>query len=148
MSNPRDAIILFALLTFFHLWGGAGIGAGVRARQGMPILWGLLIGVTPLYFGVERLIRRGEPAGLAWQMAMLTAAALLVALRADRLRAWFLHPGMRSLMIGTFIMAAAAVIGVLISQTGAEALSLIVGGLIFLFGAMWFGAGIQQLRGK
>ena len=55
---------------------------------------------------------------------------------------------MTALMIGTFIMAAAAVLGAWLLRSGAEIISLIVGGVGFLFGAMWFGAGIQQLRGK
>ena len=51
-------------------------------------------------------------------------------------------------MIGTFIMVAAAVLGAWLLRSGAEIISLIVGGIGFLFGAMWFGSGIQQLRGK
>lgn len=148
MNDPRDTALFFSFLTFFHLWGGAAAGAGVRERQGLPVLWGLLIGGGPLYFGVERLLKLGDGTGLVWQVGVLVAAALVVGLRVPRLRAWFLHPGMRSLMIGTFIMAVAAILGALLSQSGSEALSLLVGGVIFVFGAMWFGAGIAQLRGK
>ena len=55
---------------------------------------------------------------------------------------------MNALIIGTFIMVVAAVLGAWLSRSGLEIISLIVGGVGFLFGAMWFGAGIQQLRGK
>jgi hypothetical protein len=49
-------------------------------------------------------------------------------------------------MIGTFIMVTAAATGAWLLRGGVELVSLIVGGAGFLFGAMWFGAGIQQLR--
>jgi hypothetical protein len=147
MSNPLDALLFFGFLTFLHLWGGAAIGAGVRGRRALPILWGLLVGGTPLYFGIERVAKLNSWVGLGWQVVCLVLAALLVGLAAPRLRAVFLRPGMRSLMIGTFIMAGGAVIGALFFQLGSEALSLIIGSLIFLFGAMWFGSGVQQLRG-
>ena len=66
-----------------------------------------------------------------------------------RLRALFLTQGMNTLTIGTFIMAAgggprapgsSGRVGVSVAGWS--------GGIGFLFGAMWFGAGIKQLRGK
>ncbi len=146
MYNPRDVLLIFGLLTFFHLWGGAAIGAGVRGRRGLPILWGLLIGAAPFYLGVERVARLGSWAGLIWQLVCLAAAALAVGLALPRLRALFLRQGMASIMIGTFIMAAGAVAGALFVRHGSEVLSLIIGGLVFLFGAMWLGSGVRQLR--
>jgi hypothetical protein len=145
--NPLDALLIFGFLTFFHLWGGSAIGAGVRCRRALPILWGLLIGGAPLYLGVERIAKLGSWAGLAWQIACLAAAALAVGLGLPRLRALFLREGMASIMIGTFIMAVGAVAGALFVRQSSEALSLVIGGLVFLFGAMWLGSGVQQLRG-
>ena len=147
MFNSLDTLLIFTILAAFNLWGGAAIGAGVRGRRALPVLWGILIGGAPLYFGVERLVtlrRAGSP--LACQIACLVGAALAVGLSLPRLRAFFLQDGMAALMIGTFIMAAAAVLGAWLLRSGAEILSLLVGGVGFLFGAMWFGAGIQQLR--
>jgi hypothetical protein len=53
---------------------------------------------------------------------------------------------MAGLMVGTFIMTVAAVLGALFFRGGFELLSLTVGGVGFLFGATWFGSGIQRLR--
>ena len=160
MNNPLDTIFIFGLLSFFHLWGGAAIGAGARARRALPALWGLLIGGAPLYFGIERITMLAQKpgfsekpgflagAGLAWQVACLCGAALAVGFGLPRLRALFLRDGMAGLMVGTFIMAVAAVLGALFFRNGSEILSLAVGGVGFLFGAAWFGSGIQRLRGK
>ncbi len=148
MFNSLDTLLIFTLLAVFNLWGGAAIGAGIRGRRALPVLWGILIGAAPLYFGIERLVTLDEWLPLACQIACLAIAALAVGLSLPRLRAFFLKEGMNALMIGTFIMAAAAVLGAWLSRGGAEIISLIVGGIGFLFGAMWFGAGIQQLRGK
>jgi hypothetical protein len=65
-----------------------------------------------------------------------------------RLRALFLKDGASALMAGTFIMAAGAALGALFFRGGSEALSVIVGGIAFMFGAMWFGSGLRQLRGR
>ncbi len=146
MNDPTNTLLVFGFLTFFHLWGGAAIGAGVRGRRLLPLVWGLLVGGAPLYFGIERVLKLGAPAGLAWQIACLAAAAAAVGLGAPRFRRLFLHPGMASLMTGTFIMAASALAGALLQRGGSEPLSLLVGGAGFLFGAMWFGAGLRQLR--
>ncbi len=146
--NPRDALFIFGFLTFFHLWGGAAIGAGVRCRRALPVLWGLLIGGAPLYLGIERVARLGSWTGLAWQISCLTAAALAAGLGLPRLRALLLAEGMASIMIGTFIMAVGAVAGALFVRQNFEVLALVIGGLIFLFGAMWLGSGVRQLRGK
>ena len=146
MFNSLDTLLIFAILAAFNLWGGAAIGAGIRGRRALPVLWGILIGGAPLYFGVERLVKLDEWLPLACQIACLVSAALAVGLSLPRVRAFFLQEGMAALMIGTFIMAAAAVLGAWLSRSGAEIVSLIVGGIGFLFGAMWFGAGIQQLR--
>jgi uncharacterized membrane protein len=53
-----------------------------------------------------------------------------------------------ALVIGAAMMTLGALLGAVLYQSGVEALSLIVGGAGFLFGAMWFGSGIRQLRGK
>ena len=105
------------------------------------MLWGVLIGGAPLYFGIERLVTLGESLPLACQLACLVGAALAVGLSLPRVRAFFLKDGMTALMVGTFIMAAAALLGAWLSRSGREIVSLIIGGIGFLFGAMWFGAG-------
>ena len=148
MFNPLDTLLIFTLLAAFNLCGGAAIGAGIRGRRALAVLWGILIGGAPLYFGIERLVTLNEWLPLACQLACLVGAAVAVGLALPRVRAFFLKDGMTALMIGTFIMAAAAVLGAWLLHRGAEIISLIVGGVGFLFGAMWFGAGIQQLRGK
>jgi hypothetical protein len=148
MNNALDALLFFGFLTFFQLWGGAAIGAGIAGRKALPIVWGVLIGVVPLYFGIERGIKLGAWGGLLWQIAILVAAVLAVGLTLPQLRAFFLRAGMSALMIGTCVMMAGGMAGALLFRAGSEPLSLIVGGLLFLFGAMWVGGGIQQLRGK
>lgn len=147
MNNALDTALIFGVLTFFHLWGGAAVGAGLRGHRALPVAWGLLIGGAPLYLGIERVSKLGSWTALGWQIAVLTACALLVAFPAARLRAFFLRSGMIPLMAGTFIMAAGAVLGAWVLRLGSEIGSLIFGGIGFLFGAMWFGAGIKQLRG-
>ena len=148
MFNSLTTLLIFTILAAFNLWGGAAIGTGIRGQHALPVLWGVLIGGAPLYFGIERLVTLSEWLPLACQLACLVGAALAVGLALPRVHAFFLHEGMTALMIGTFIMAAAAVLGAWLFRSGAEIVSLIVGGIGFLFGAMWFGAGIQQLRGK
>lgn len=148
MSNSVDAALIFGFLSFFHFWGGAAVGAGIRGRRALPILWGCLIGGAPFYFGIERGLALGEWAWLAWQILLFVGSAALVAYRLPRLRALFLTQGMSTLAIGTFIMAVGAVLGAWFFRMGSEFWSLAAGGIGFLFGAMWFGAGIKQLRGK
>jgi hypothetical protein len=148
MFNSLDTLLIFTILAAFNLWGGAAIGAGIRGRRALAVLWGILIGGAPLYFGIERLVTLNEWLPLACQLACLVGAVLAVGLALPRVRAFFLKEGMAALMIGTLIMAAAAVLGAWLSRSGAEIISLVVGGIGFLFGAMWFGSGIQQLRGK
>lgn len=148
MFNSLDTILIFAVLAFFQVWGGAAIGAGVRGRRWLAVLWGALIGGTPLYFGIERGAVLGAWGALAWQIGCLAVSALAVGLGLPRVRALFLKEGMASLMIGTFIMALGAVLGAWLLRRNAEVWSLLAGGLCFMFGAMWFGAGIRQLRGK
>jgi hypothetical protein len=148
MNNAFDALLVFGFLTFFELWGGAAIGAGLAGRNALPIVWGALVGGLPLYFGIERGIMLGAWGGLLWQITALLAAGLAVGLRLPRVRAFFLRAGMNALMIGTFVMLAGAAAGAWLFRLGSEPLSLIVGGLLFFFGAMWVGSGIQQLRGK
>ena len=87
-------------------------------------------------------------APLACQCSPVSLALAVAVGRAlPRVRAFFLE-GMTAMMIGTFIMAAAAILGARSLHRGAEIISLIVGGVGFMFGVMWFGSGIQQLRGK
>lgn len=149
MYNPLSTILVFAVLSPFHLVGGAALGAGLRGRRWLPVAWGLLIGAGPLYFGIEHGLNLGTWLPLAWQVGVLIAAAMAVGLpKVNRLRAFCLRHGMASLMIGTFIMAAAAIAAAGLVRQGAEFGSQILGGLGFLFGAMWFGAGLKQLRGK
>jgi hypothetical protein len=148
MFNSLDTLLIFTILAAFNFWGGAAIGAGIRGRRALPVLWGVLIGSAPLYFGIERLVTLNEWLPLACQLACLIGAALAVDLALPRIRAFFLKEGTAALMIGTLIMAAAALLGAWLLRGGTEIISLIVGGIGFLFGAMWFGAGIQQLRGK
>jgi hypothetical protein len=147
-TNALDAAIVFGFLSFLHFWGGSAIGAGARGRRFLPVVWGLLVGAAPLYFGVERGRTLGVWGALAWQLAVLGLSAVLVAAALPRVRALFLRPGMDSLMVGTFIMAAAAVIGAWFFRAGSELGSLLAGGAGFLFGAMWFGAGLKRLRGR
>lgn len=146
MTNPTDTALVFGFLTLFHALGGGAIGAGLRGRRALPVVWGLLIGAAPLYFGIERVTRLHSWTGLVWQIAALAASAAAVAWRLPRLRALTLRAGMNTLIIGTFIMTAGAVLGAWLLKSGSEIGSLIAGGLSFLFGAMWFGAGIKQLR--
>lgn len=148
MSNSLDTILIFAVLSFFQLWGGAAIGAGVRGRRPLSVVWGILIGGVPLYFGIERVAVLGSWAALAWQIGCLVISALAVGLGLPRLRAFLLKDGMALLMIGTFIMALGAVLGAWLLRRNAEVWSLLAGGSCFMFGAMWFGAGIRQLRGR
>ncbi len=148
MNDLFDAALVFAFIGFFNLWGGAAFGAGVQARRWLPVVWGLLVGATPFYLGVERGLTLGAWGGLIGQIGIFAVAALAVALRMPRLRAIFLREGAAALMIGTFIMAAGAVLGALFFRSGSETLSLIIGGAAFLFGAMWFGSGLKQLRGR
>ena len=149
MNDSLDTTLVFGVLTFFQLAGGAALGAGLAGRRWLPAAWGLLIGATPLYLGIERGLKLASWLPLAWQLCVLIVVALAVGRpRASRVRAFFLRPGMNSLMIGTFIMATAAVVAAWLVRQGAELGSQVVGGIGFLFGAMWFGAGVKQLRGK
>ena len=148
MNNAVDTALVFAFLSFFHLWGGAAFGAGVRARRWLPVAWGLLVGATPFYFGIERVRVLGAWGGLIWQVGCFAAAALAVGLRMPHLRAQFLKDGASALMAGTFIMAAGAALGALFFRGGSETLSVMVGGIAFMFGAMWFGSGLRRLRGR
>ncbi|MGE5601778.1 MAG: hypothetical protein ACM30E_01930 [Nitrososphaerales archaeon] len=148
MSNSLDAALIFGFLSFLNFWGGAAAGAGARGRRVLPVLWGCLIGGAPVYFGIERGVTLGEWGWLVWQCLVFAASALLIANRLPRLRALFLTDGMNTLVIGTFIMAVGAVLGAWFFRQGSEFWSLAAGGVGFLFGAMWFGAGIKQLRGK
>lgn len=149
MSDSSDTLLIFAILSIFQVGGGAALGAGLVGRRGLPVAWGLLIGASPLYFGIERGLKLDSWLPLAWQLGLLIACVLAMSLpQASRLRAFFLRRGMASLMIGTFIMAFAATGAAWLVNRGAEIGSQIIGGIGFLFGAMWFGAGIKQLRGK
>lgn len=148
MNNALDTLLIFSVLTFFHLWGGAAVGAGLRGRRALPLCWGLLVGGAPFYFGIERVIVLGSWGALIWQAFALALSALAVGLALSRLRAFFLKDGMTALMIGTFIMAAGAVLGAWLYRRGSEAWSLAAGGAGFMFGAMWFGAGVKSLRGR
>jgi len=149
MYNTLDTTIIFAVISPFHMLGGAALGAGLRGRRWLAVVWGLLVGAGPLYFGIERGIKLDSWLPLAWQITVLAACALAVGLPASsRPRELFLRRGMTSLMLGTFIMAAAATLAAWLVREGAEIASQIIGGIGFLFGAMWFGAGIKQLRGK
>jgi len=156
MEGRLTTLFLFGLLTFLHLWGGAAIGAGLRsaketrlrAKAALPLLWGLLVGVAPLVFGIQRGMLLNSWAGLFWQIACLLASAIAVAIGLPRLRAWLLQPGMTAIMIGTLLMAGGALVGAMLFRRGIEILSLILGGAGFIFGAMWMGSGLHQLRGK
>jgi len=148
MTDRLDTALIFGLLTLFHLIGGAALGAGLRARRRLPAAWGVLVGVAPLYFGGERIFLLGDWVPFIWQTTVVVAAATGMGFRLPRWRAFFLRQGMSSLMIGTLIMAAAAVTAGWLVSRGNELISQIVGGIGFLFGAMWFGAGIKQMRGK
>jgi hypothetical protein len=148
MSNSLDAALVFGFLGFFNFWGGAAVGAGAAGRRLWPVLWGCLIGLTPLWLGIERGAALGEWGWLAWQCSIVLASALLVANRLPRLRALLLTKGMDTMIRGSFIMVIGAVLGAWFFRQGAEFWSLAVGGAGFLFGAIWVGAGIKQLRGK
>ena len=156
MESRPTTLFLFGLLTFLHLWGGAAIGAGLRlaagtglrAKAAVPLLWGLLVGVAPMFFGIQRVMLLNSWGGLCWQVACVLASAIAVAVRLPRLRAWLLQPGMRAIMIGSLLMAGGALVGAVLFRHGTEALSLILGGVGFVFGAMWMGSGLHQLRRK
>ncbi len=148
MSGGLDAAFVFGILTFFQLWGGAAFGAGVRARRALPILWGLLVGGAPVYLGIERGVVLGAWGSLLWQVGCFIAAAWTAGVRLPNLRARLLTPAASALMLGTFIMGVGAGLGAFFFQRGSETLSLVVGGLAFLFGAMWFGSGLGQLRSR
>jgi hypothetical protein len=148
MSNSFDAAMIFGFLSFFHFWGGAAVGAGARGQRALPIAWGLLIGAGPFYFGIERGSTLGEWGWLAWQVGVLVLSAITIAYRLPRLRALFLTQGMKTLSTGTFIMAVGAVLGAWFFRQGSEFWSLLAGGIGFMFGAVWFGAGLKQLRGR
>jgi hypothetical protein len=164
MNNALDAALFFGFLTFLHLWGGAAIGAGLhppgtevtrqtaiagpRARAVLAIVWGVLVGIAPMYFGIERGIDLESWAGFVWQAGCVLASAIVVATGPARLRAWMLQPGMTAVMIGSLLMGAGAAVGALLFWRGAEVLSFVLGGIVFLFGAMWFGSGLYRLRGR
>jgi hypothetical protein len=143
-----NTLLLFGFLTFLHLGGGAAIGAGLRPRAALPLLWGMLVGLSPMAFGVERGIRLDAWAGLCWQILCLLAGVIGVATGPARLRDWFLQAGMTAVMIGSLLMTGGALLGAVLFQRGSEALSLVLGGAGFLLGAMWFGNGLSRLRGK
>ena len=147
MTGGLDAVLIFAFLCFLHAWGGAALGAGVAGRRWLPIAWGLLVGGAPLYFGLERGLVLGQWAGLAVQLGCLVCAAAAVGWRLPGLRARLLAPGMTAVMAGSFLMAGGGLLGALLFRAGRETLSVLAGGVCFIFGAMWFGAGVQQLRG-
>jgi len=146
MNRSLDALLVLVLLSFLTLWGGAAVGAGIRGRRWLPVMWGLLLSAPPIYLGVERLIRLGSWVGLLLPVTSFLVAALAVGLSMPRVRTGFLKAGTAALMVGTFIMCGGAVLGALLYQRGANALSVIVGGTAFMFGAMWFGSGLRQLR--
>jgi hypothetical protein len=148
MNNTLDALLLFGFLTFVNLWGGAAIGAGLRVRAVLPVFWGLLVGVAPMYFGAERGIRLNSWAGLAWQIGCVLASAFAVAAGPAQWRAWLLQAGMTAVMIGSLLMAAGALLGAMLYWRGSEVLSLVLGGAGFILGAMWFGSGLYRLRGR
>lgn len=148
MEDRLTTLVLFGFLTFLHLWGGAAIGAGLRAKAALPMLWGLLVGIAPMAFGIQRLMPLNSQAGLFWQIACLLTSAIAVAIGLPRLRAWILQPGMNAIMIGTLLMTGGALVGAVLFRSGTETLSLILGGAGFIFGAMWMGSGLHQLRGK
>jgi uncharacterized membrane protein len=58
------------------------------------------------------------------------------------------HSAVSALLAGTLIMITGALIGAILYQSSLETLSLVLGGVGFLFGAMWFGSGLKQLRDK
>jgi hypothetical protein len=148
MTNPVDAALVFGFISFLQLWGGFGIGAGLVLRRLLPVAWGVMVGVLPLYFGIERGVKLDQWGGLLWQVGVLVVSAWLIAFRLPRLRNAFGKAGMTSLMIGSFIMTVGMLLGAWFFRLGSEIASLAFGGIGFLFGAMWFGAGIKQLRGK
>ena len=63
MSNSVDAALVFGFISFLQLWGGFGIGAGLARRRLLPVLWGVMVGVLPLYFGIERGMKLGHWGG-------------------------------------------------------------------------------------
>ncbi len=163
MNNMQDTLLVLGFLTVLNVWGGAAAGAGIRAatptgnptsgagrgaNAAIALFWGLLVGLAPMAFGLERGIQLGSWAGMAWQLVCFLASAIAVATGPARLRAWLLQAGMTAVMIGSLLMAAGAVLGALLYWRGLEALSLVLGGAGFIFGAMWFGGGLYRLRGK
>ncbi len=145
MTDTFDTALIFGILALFQAVGGAALGASVRGRRLATGLWGGVVGAAPLYFGVERGLTMHAWAALAWQLTVLGAAALSVGLGLPHIRAFFLRPAMTTLTIGSFIMLAGILLGAWLSRAGAEFWSIIAGGLPFVFGAMWFGAGLKQL---
>lgn len=148
MADRVDVLLIFGILSLFHLIGGAAIGAGARGRRPAPLLLGLASGVAPLYFGIERGVMLNAWGALAWQIGVVAVSALAVGLGFPGVRAFFLRPALKTLTIGAFIMLAGMLIGAWLYRRGAEAWSMLAGGLPFIFGAMWFGAGLKQLAGK
>lgn len=148
MTDRFDTLLIFGILSLFQLIGGAALGAGARGRRLAPLLLGLVVGAAPFYFGIERGVMMRAWGALAWQMGVLAAGALAVGLGLRNVRAFLLRPAITTLTIGSFIMLAGMLIGAWLSRTGAEFWSILVGGLPFVFGAMWFGAGLKQLRAK
>jgi hypothetical protein len=148
VNNSLDALLFFGFFSLLQLWGGAAIGAGLRERRLLPVLWGMAVGGFPLYFGFERIRVLGSWSGLTLQVFCLLGGTLAVGLRLPRLRAWLLRDGMNAVMIGTILMGIGAFLGASLLRAGSEALSILVGGIGFIFGAMWLGSGLRQLRGK
>lgn len=147
-SDWGTTLGLFAALTLLHLWGGAAIAAGLTGRRVLPLLWGSVIGAGPLQFGIERGLAFGSWAGLAWQAVCLALGAAIAQWFLPGWKRLLLRDSVKSLMIGMLLMAAGTVTGAFFFERGSEALSLIAGGGGFLLGAMWFGAGLQRLRGR
>jgi len=145
---PVYTLSLLGLAGLVGFWAGAATGAGLRERRALPVAWGLLVGAASLYAGHAVAAGIGSWGGLAWLAVCFAGGGLAVGLGLRGLRSWLLRRAVVSLMAGTLIMAFGALLGAMLYQGGLEALSLILGGAGFLFGAMWFGSGLKQLRGK
>ncbi len=144
-----DAALIFGFLSFFQFWGGAAVGAGMqRAPRAAGACGAAWSAPSPLYFGIERGLALGEWGWLVWQV-LLFAAERAAGRLSPAAAAGAVpdpgheHPDHRHLHHGR-----RRVLGAWFFRLGSEFLSLAAGGIGFLFGAIWFGAGIKQLRGK
>ena len=140
--------LLLGLAGLASFAAGAAAGTGLREKQALPAIWGTLAGAALLYAGRATGAGMSAAGSLAGLAICFAGGALAAGLGLPSLRSWLIRPAVSALMAGTLIMAFGTLLGAILYQSGLEVPSLVLGGAGFLFGAMWFGSGLKQLREK